>query len=86
MPSTIRRSWRGCWTKGATKSCLGVDYICSVILSQIATLGLAQEITLHLFARPIADCFILLAIAETESDCFPLSGIPDALALGSPRE
>ena len=25
MPPTIRRSWRDCWKKGATKSCLGVD-------------------------------------------------------------
>src|SRR6266849_172632 len=28
MPPTIRRSWHDCWKKGATKSCLGVDYIC----------------------------------------------------------
>src|SRR5437660_12784316 len=28
MPPTIRRSWHDCWKKGATKSCLGVNYIC----------------------------------------------------------
>lgn len=25
---SIRRYLHGCWKKGATKSCLGVDYIC----------------------------------------------------------
>src|ERR1700731_3317354 len=28
MPPTTRRSWHDCWKKGATKFCLGVDYIC----------------------------------------------------------
>jgi hypothetical protein len=50
------RSWRGCWTKGATKSCLGVDYICSVILSQ-SPLSASRKRSRCLFERPIADCF-----------------------------
>jgi len=53
----------------------------------VTRLGFAQEMTPQTVRA--ADCRLLLSFSpsrETESDCFPLIGILDTLAVRSPRE
>src|SRR5260370_8914128 len=59
MPPTIRRFWHDCWKKGATKSCLGVDYICFRSPCQsfrVAGLGFAS------YSAPAHGCIVVIVI------------------------
>src|SRR6266576_7118891 len=64
MPPTIRRSWHDCWKQGATKSCLGVDYICFAHPSQSFRVG---RLGFAICSAPAHGCIVDIGAQSTKS-------------------